>query len=85
MTDSERSQSANFFFLNFPGAILCHKLLTCTKSNPLLKGTFPSSTKTDEGEEIEVERDGSSSLGSDVVQAEETNLKSFSLMLTNWS
>ncbi|CAN0853902.1 Increased DNA methylation 1 [Linum grandiflorum] len=66
MTDSERLQSADSFFLNFPGAILCHKLLTCTKSNPQLKA------KTDEDEEMEVELDGSSSLGSEVVQADET-------------
>ncbi|CAN1847123.1 Increased DNA methylation 1 [Linum perenne] len=69
MTDSERLQFADSFFLNFPGAILCHKLLsTCTNSSPLLK-EIPQ--KTSQNAE-EMELDGSSSLGSEVVQADET-------------
>ncbi|CAI0424499.1 unnamed protein product [Linum tenue] len=75
MADSERLQFADSIFLNFPGTIMCQKLLTSNELTPLLEKEIPPESHHNtcgNGEEMEVELDGSSSLVSEVFQAEDT-------------
>ncbi|CAN1329453.1 Increased DNA methylation 1 [Linum perenne] len=70
MTDSDRLQFVDSFFLSFPGTILCHKLLTTIASCPLKKETpsIPLHKNSQNGEEMDPH--GSPSLVSEVVQAD---------------